>query len=211
MNFNVDVNIEEIQERLGDFKQKAPRVLCNSVNDTAKDARKLLAKQAREVYAVKSNKFQKNMTLKKAKPSNTVAVIKSKGKQMELIDFKTNPTKKTKVDSTKAKVFASGQMKNLIKSGADHNGKDLKAFIVKYQSGHVTVASRVPGETVTREIQGRNGNTYRVEADKIKSMSALAIPQMLKNKSKVYNEVKPMINRRMRVHLERHIERALRT
>lgn len=207
--FTCNANIEEIERQLGGMKKKAPNVLATAVNDTARDAKRLLAKQAKEEYSVASGKFQKAMTLKKAKPAKPVAVIEATGKQMELIDFKTNPKKRVAVEQIEAKVYKAGSMKPLIKKGADHNGKDLKSFIVQYQSGHVTVAQRIPGEETTRKIRGKNGTYYKVKADKIRSLPSLAIPQMLKNRKKVYDVVRPMVGEKLQQHVNRRIRKVL--
>lgn len=209
--FRCNTNIEEIEAKLGSMKKKAPNVLATAVNDTARDAKRLLAKQAKEEYSVASGKFQKAMKLEKAKPAKPVAVIRATGKQMELIDFKTNPKKRIPVEQVQAKVYKSGSLKPLIKKGADHNGKDLKSFIVQYQSGHVTVAQRVPGEETTRTIRGANGRDYRVKADKIRSLPAVAIPQMLKNRKKVYDVVRPMVGEKLQQHINRRVRKVLGT
>jgi hypothetical protein len=48
MRFKCDVNMTEIELKLGELKSQAPKILSDAVNDTAKDAKRLLAKTARE-------------------------------------------------------------------------------------------------------------------------------------------------------------------
>ncbi len=212
MKFKCDVNMTEIELKLGELKKQAPKVLSDAVNDTAKDAKRLLAKTAREQYTVASSKFQKAMKLKRANPSKPVAVIRATGKQMEVIEFKTNPKKRIdgSKDSVNTKIIKNNGMKALTKKGADHHGNDLKSFIVQYASGHVSVASRVPGEQTTKNVKGYGGKYYRVKVDKIRSIPAVSIPQMLRNKQRVYGVVRPVIQEKLQNNVNRRIRKVLR-
>ena len=162
-----------IEMALGNLKSESRKVLKNAVNATAKQAQADLAAKAKETYDVKKTRFTKAMGLRKATASRQEATITVTGEQLELHDFKSSPSTyksgRTQADAVKAKVLLSSAMKPLVKG-------DLKAFLVKFQSGHVTIAQR-KGES-------------RVPIKKLLSNS---IPKMVGNQDKVYGVVEPHI------------------
>lgn len=162
-----------IEMALGNLKSESRKVLKNAVNATAKQAQADLAAKAKETYDVKKTRFTKAMDLRKATVSRQEATIKVTGEQLELHDFKSSPSTykagRTQADAVKAKVLLSSAMKPLVKG-------DLKAFLVKFQSGHVTIAQR-KGES-------------RFPTKKLLSNS---IPKMVGNQDKVYGVVEPHI------------------
>lgn len=162
-----------IEMALGNLKSESRKVLKNAVNATAKQAQTDLASKAKETYAVKKGRFTKAMKLDKATESRQVATVRITGEQLELHDFKASPTSYrtggSRPDVVKAKVLLSSAMKPLEKG-------DLKAFLVKFQSGHVTIAQR----------RGKS----RLPVKKLLSNS---IPKMVGNQEKVYGVVEPHI------------------
>jgi hypothetical protein len=66
--FTVDDNgmVQAIANQLGEYADKAPTVLKQALNATAKDARSMLAEQAKDIYIVQKSKFNKAMTIKNA-------------------------------------------------------------------------------------------------------------------------------------------------
>ena len=74
--------LAEIEKKLGDMRNEAPKVLKNAINQTAKQARKELATEAQKKYVVKSGRFNKAMKIKKATARNFAAIIKTTGKAM---------------------------------------------------------------------------------------------------------------------------------
>lgn len=162
-----------IEMALGNLKGESRKVLKNAVNATAKQAQADLAAKAKETYDVKKTRFTKAMGLRKATASRQEATITVTGEQLELHDFKSSPSTyksgRTQADAVKAKVLLSSAMKPLVKG-------DLKAFLVKFQSGHVTIAQR-KGES----------------RFPIKKLLSNSIPKMVGNQDKVYGVVEPHI------------------
>ena len=183
----VDDKYDYIERRLGQFKAKAPKVMCKSINDTAKWARRELAKEARKTYTVKQGRFYKNMAIKNARYSNLEATIQSEGAPMKLVEFKYSAGKKT----TKAQVKLNGGLKALEKGG-------IKAFVNKISSksqsgrGHTGIAQRIGPERLP-----------------IKELFSNSIPVMIGNEKEVYGIVEPEIEKKLMQYVESHIKKVL--
>lgn len=181
--------LAKVEKKLGSMKKEAPKVLKNAINQTARQVRKELAEEAQKTYVVKSGRFNKAMKIKNATGGNLEATIKATGKVMDLKDFKVNPASvkngNDRPDSVKAKVLKSGGMKSLQK------GK-LKAFVVKFKSGHVAVAQRREKESKT-----------------IKTLYSNSIPKMLGNEKRVYGIVKPNIRKNLKENVDKQIRKVL--
>lgn len=181
--------LAQVEKKLGELKSEASKALKNAVNATAKQARKELAGTAQNTYEVKSGRFNKAMKIKNATKSRLEATIKAKGKPMELKDFKVSPASvKTGADRpkmVKAKVISSGSLKKLQKG-------DIKAFVVKFSSGHAAVAQRKGEEKLP-----------------IKTLYSNSIPKMIGNEKKVYGIVKPNIENNLRDNVNKQVAKIL--
>lgn len=168
---------EQIEKALGELKKKTPNVISTAANKTATEARKLLAKMAHEKYSVKKKyvKFQKKIDFTRAKVSKPTAVLKAKGKPLELYKFDVRPRtvdpKRRK--APKGKVLSASSMKSL-QTG------NLKAFIVRFINGfndeHITVAQRAGKERLP-----------------LKVLYAPSVPTMLASEKNVYGILKVQI------------------
>lgn len=188
LRFEFDEDLlHTIEDALGSMKSESRRVLKNAVNNTARDAKKDLAKKAQETYAVKQGRFTKAMKTQNATLSDPTATINVTGEQMELKDFKVSPaTYKTgpdKPDILKAKVLLSSSLKGLIKS-------NNKAFLVKFRSGHVSVAQR-----------------YYKSRLPIKKLLSNSIPTMIGSKERVFGVLEPEIYNTLMGNIIKEIER----
>lgn len=179
--------LHTVEDALGSMKSESRRVLKNAVNATARDAKKDLAKKAQETYAVKQGRFTKAMKTQNATLSDPTATINVTGEQMELKDFKVSPaTYKTgpdKPDILKAKVLLSSSLKGLMKS-------NNKAFLVKFRSGHVSVAQR-----------------YNKPRLPIKKLLSNSIPTMIGSKERVFGVLEPEIYNTLMGNIIKEIER----
>lgn len=143
IDYNIDVSgeLKKIREELGMLGGKDAAffdaAVASATNAAAKHARKMMAEQAQKTYALTNANFNKEMSIKKATKKNFTAVISSYGNAIELIRFKTNPAKiqQEPPEVVKAKVLKTSTLKPLEKNG-------IKAFMVKFKSGHVTIAER---------------------------------------------------------------------
>jgi hypothetical protein len=168
---------------------KSPQALKNAVNQTARQARKLLADKAKDAYTVKTGRCNKAMTIKSATTRNPTAIIIAKGSPMELKDFRVSPNKPgyNPKGTTRAKVYSSSVLKALEIRG-------IKAFVVQFRSGHVSVAQRVGQDRLP-----------------IKTLYSTSIPKMIGNEKEVYGVIEPKIqeilDRCVQVQVEKIISR----
>ena len=197
INFEIssDEAIKLIENRLGEMKSKAPATLKKAINKTAKQARKSLALKAQQTYTVKSVRFNKNMKIKNSTNNHLVATIKTTGKPMPLSNFR---TKSSNTDSTKAKVVKANKFKSLTIAGGETSGKDLKSFVVKFSSGHVAVAQRIPGTKM------KNKNK-----EQIKEFYSLSIPKMVGSEKRVYGQIRGQIRSNLKKNIDEEINKLL--
>lgn len=177
----IDDTLCYVEKRLGKLADKAPKVMCKSLNETAKWARREIAHDAQKTYTVKTGGFNKEMKIENARYSNLEATIKSEGAPIELFKFKYSAGKKT----TKAQVLKSGTLKALEKS-------NLKAFVIKFRSGHRSIAQRLGRERLP-----------------IKVFFSNSIPVMLGNEERVYGIIEPQIEKKLNERVEYHIKKVL--
>lgn len=181
--------LAKVERKLGRMKSEAPKALKNAINQTAKQARKELAAEAQKTYIVKSGRFNKAMKIKNATTASLEAVIKTKGSPLGLKDFKVSPATvrsgAARPDVVKAKVLKAGGMKPLQMS-------DLKAFVVKFKSGHVAVAQRKGAARLP-----------------IKTFSANSIPVMIGNEKRVYGIVRPNIEDNLKNNINKQVAKIL--
>lgn len=189
IEFQIDEGmLKTIEDALGDLKSESRKVLKNAVNKTAKQAKKDLAQKAQETYAVKQTRFTKAMTTKNATVGNPEAVINVTGAQLELKDFKVspatyNPTNRPSV--VKAKVLLASGLKGL-QAGT-------KAFLVKFKSGHVSVAQR------------RGPERYP-----IKKLLSNSVPKMIGSQKRVYGIIEPDIYDNLLANVQAEIAKVLK-
>lgn len=181
--------LAKVEKKLGSMKSEAPKALKNAINQTAKQARKDLATEAQKTYVVKSGRFNKAMNIKNATQSSMEATIKATGAPMELKDYKVSPatarTGANRPDLTKAKVLKAGSMKGLQKG-------NIKAFVAKFSSGHVSVAQRRGSARLPLKVLFSN-----------------SIPKMLGNEKRVYGVVRPTIEENLQENVNKQVRKIL--
>lgn len=189
--FSVDDNglIQTIADQLGDLRDKAPTVLKQALNATAKDARSKLAEQAQSIYVIQKSKFNKAMTIKNASAKKLEALVTAKGETLELIDFKTSPKKPStgsaRPDITTGKVLKSSGMKRLEVGG-------IKAFVAQFRSGHVSIVQRRGAERLP-----------------VRKLLSPSVPKMIGNEKEVYGKVEPEIASMLDANIRKYIDKTI--
>lgn len=85
--------VEYARKRLGDLQKKAPVVVRNAINKTAKEAKKKDERITKQTYTAKSDIH--SLEFKKATTGNLQAVLKDKGANVSMTHFKHYSGKKT--------------------------------------------------------------------------------------------------------------------
>lgn len=170
--FDMD-GLEEIESALGMMKDKSKYVLRAAINNTAKEVEKRMVTEANERYAIKGGKksIREANKTKKATVSNLAAIIEAKGAPLDLTKYKVSPAtyfpgSRGAPSWIKAQVLKSGKPKRMaLRPGA--SGDKYKGFVVKFSSGHIAFAERVPGTS----MRGRP------EKEAIRTLYAISKPK----------------------------------
>jgi hypothetical protein len=187
--------INDLQKNFDKSNSKFATALKKAINETAKQARKDIANEARVKYTIKNSGFNSAMKISSAKTSNLEAIISTKGNSNSLSKFKTK--KNTSESAAYAKVLKSNSLKALGLKSADDNGKDLKAFIVTMSNGHVAV--------VRRRNQEERSKSSSKKRNSIIEYQSLSIPQMLGNEKSIYGIIEPNIKENLRENINKHV------
>lgn len=210
--------LENIEERLGNLRDKAPKVLQKALNDTAKKTGRDLVKAAQERYRVKTIQFAKEIRYTYATQSRLTAVLQAKGSGLAASKFKLSPSKPTpqKTGSPAAKLAV------LKKTGPRtiENKFGLNAFVAKFQSGHIALVQRRPPKKYLskgwKERQQRwsawRKMTGRLDNTKIKEFYGPSVPKMLEKTGDIekFTEIsQPKILGNLRNAITKHINTEL--
>lgn len=196
--YEVDkAHYENIMKVLNGVQKDSKAILKKAINNTAKQARKSLASEAKETYAVKVSGFNKSMKLKSATVSNIEATIQSKGEALEIGKYKAQPFKvatgSNKPKQIKAKVLTESSMRALI------NG-DTKAFVAKFRSnGHVAVVER----DESRRMKSNPKKAF------LKKLLSPSVPQMLGNEKNIFGKIEPEIDDLLTLNIKSELQRVM--
>ena len=195
---NIDVDnkqLKYVENELDKMQKKTPSILKKAVNATARKAKSKLASKVIKRYATNSSEIRQAMQLKSAtvgQPSSTIMV---KGSMKEIKEFKVAPMEVSKgrnrVKYLTAKVLKSSSMKPLLGSP--------KPFVAQFESLHISVVRRVPGEYMKKKPPGK-----QKPKEKLEKLLSPSVTHMIGNDN-VYREVEPEI----RSILEKQIREAL--
>lgn len=195
--------LHEIESELGMLRDKSKIVLRGAINETAKLVNEGMISGAHQRYIFKKRKadIKKANTVKRAKVSNLEARVEANGPQNELLDFRVQPStyfpgSKGAPSWIKARALRSEKFKR-IALRPNASGDKYKAFVVKYQSGHLALAQRVPGKRM-------KSNPHK---EALKSLLSLSVPKM---EAVAYDEkLDGKVEDILAAHIETQIEKFL--
>lgn len=157
-SMTIGVDSSQVEERLGEIRNKAPAVIKVAANYTARETRKEMLRRALNRYAVNAKGKEKIQGLKqrvKATNANPAAVLwigGNAGMRSDLAYFRHQDTAahsgrdwKNGPEVFRAQVFKRGGMKKL--SGGDGGSK---GFLAHFSSGHIGMIQRVIGSSTDR-------------------------------------------------------------
>lgn len=217
---------KEVAKALGNIPQKAPLVIRNAVNETAKDARRVMIHEAKKRYALNSKGRQHLNDLKirqRAKVSDLGAELHiggpSQKKQMrnDLGYFKTIPNRPYMgVDVANApayfrgKVLKSGSMKQLT-----GQGKLSKGFLVKFTNGttddknHVGMVQRIIGSSGGPEKTRTGAPRWRNAQGNVEKIVTMGSPSAAAMHHVIWRQVEPQVQDTLEKKLEASIQKTL--
>jgi hypothetical protein len=83
--------LQEVEEKLGEYRKWAPLVLSRALNRAAASAKTSASKKVRESYTLKASDVNATFTVKRANPSSLSATVTSKSGAIGLDKFKISP------------------------------------------------------------------------------------------------------------------------
>lgn len=173
----VDENdLRRLENTLKYLGEKADKGLAKVVNKTAKETKKLLAKQSNSEYATTDlglRGFNNAMNVKTATGKNPVAEIISKDGSRELYKFKVSPKTATRKNGRRPRTFKAKVLK--ASSFKKMQTADIKAFVTTFKSGHTTLVERTPG----KRMRNRRGKGITKHNMALKALYAVPVPNML--------------------------------
>lgn len=203
IHFQVDMqDLTQIESALGMVRDKTKYMLRAAINATAKQTVTLFADEANREYYISKAKVKKTISIKNATVRTLTAVVTSAEPVNELYDFKVSPRTYIRGGGVpggyKGNVRRDKKAANLVlKPGAADD--QYKAFVVKYQSGHLTVGQRVPG----KQMKSKPGKEF------VKTLLSPSTPNMLGYEEGVYGVVEPQMYDLLQKSIQAQIQRFL--
>ena len=214
-NIAAALGLDELDKTVSD-------ILVKAINASA---RKVMAKMREDVsarYALADEtvlKRSKDGGLRKkklGKGADAGILLISKGPQLELSDYDIHPKPESyqdgKPQEVKGRVMQSASKKLLERKGA-------KAFLARFESGHVAVVQRRPGETYTwpgakkrmmKHEAAKPRRSWLPDMTRIKKLLAPSVPSLFGNEE-VFDGVGEMLREVMNQEIQKRIIKAMKT
>lgn len=130
-----ETGIEEVAQRLGEIRNKAPNAISNALNRSLTNVSATLKKEVRAKYHVKAGDIQKTLKIKRASAGKLSAEVRSSGSPISLEKFKVspktvNPRRKTQL---KIAIKKNGTKQILGAFIADVNGNKVFKRVSKHR------------------------------------------------------------------------------
>ena len=206
----IEVRVDEndwriLEHTLKYLGEDADKGLAKVVNKTAKEAKKVLAKQSNSEYATTDlglRGFNNAMKVKTATGKNPVAEIISKDGSRELYKFKVSPKTATRKNGRRPRTFKAKVLK--ASSFKKMQTADIKAFVTTFKSGHTTLVERTPG----KRMRNRRGKGITKHNMALKALYAVPVPNMLAGEHG-YLKASSMIDDVLQKNIDMEIEKLL--
>nr|DAS70435.1 MAG TPA: minor tail protein Z [Caudoviricetes sp.] len=206
----IEVRVDEndwrrLEHTLKYLGEDADKGLAKVVNKTAKEVKKLLAKQSNSEYATTDlglRGFNNAMKVKTATGKNPVAEIISKDGSRELYKFKVSPKTATRKNGRRPRTFKAKVLK--ASSFKKMQTADIKAFVTTFKSGHTTLVER----TLGKRMRNRRGKGITKHNMALKALYAVPVPNMLAGEHG-YLKASSMIDDVLQKNIDMEIEKLL--
>lgn len=221
-----DLTIELIGEKdvakaLGSVGQKAPLVIRNAVNETAKDARKVMIREAKARYAVNAagRRHLNDLKIRKrARVSDLGAELHIGGPSQkdamknDLGYFKVVPNRSFVGGDVanapkffKGKVLKNGGMKQL-----KGKGNLSKGFLVEFASGHVGMVQRDTSSESKSKVTKKSRVPRWTNADgKVEKLQTMGSPSAAAMHHVIWQQVEPQVQDTSEKKLDASIQKTL--
>lgn len=213
---------KEVAKALGSIPQKAPLVIRNAVNETAKDARKVMIREAKQRYVVNGAGRRHLNDLKvrqKARVSDLGAELHIGGPSQK--DAMKNDLGYFKVIPHKS--FVGGNVANapkhfrakVLRAGGMHpldgvRGKLSKGFLLQFKSGHVGMVQRKIGVESDRKITVKSKvPRWPSKNGIVEQLQTMGSPSAAAMHHVIWQQVEPQVQDTLEKKLETSIQKTL--
>lgn len=191
--------LKELNKKFEKLSSESPGEAKKAVNETAREAKKILAAGAKAKYTLKRSNFSGEMKLQSATVGRIEAIIRSTGEPIPLIQFKVSKGKR----ATKAQVLKKGSPKELKKASGD-----IKAFVNNIANrNQIRKKDTDKGKAGSRVIHVGVAQRKGKERLTINELYGSSVPKMLE---KTFDEKKSLIVEALKSNLDKHIETTMR-
>ena len=206
IHFQVDMqDLTQIEAALGMMKDKSKMVLRTAINNTAKQTVKLLVDEANKEYQFSQPaQVRKTLSVQKATTRTLTALVTSEGRVNELYNFMVKPRTYIRGGGVPggydAHTKRGAAYKNIYLKQNATSGDKYRAFVVKYKSGHMTIAQRRPD----RKMKSDPSKEF------VKTLLSPSVPNILGDENGVYGVVEPKMYDMLQQNIQQQILRYLR-
>lgn len=196
-NITIEIDgLDTVARALGDLQGRSPQALKVAVNQTAREARKLMIAAAKARYVVNAAGARHLNDLKqKKKASNTdlTATLFISKMRNDLGYFENDPTAAYTGGDVfthspsfyKARVLASSSLKPL-----PGKGNLSKGFLMEFQSGHIGMVQRVIGSRSKNTETARGRPRWTNERGDVEKLQTMGAPSATAMHSQVWPDVR---------------------
>lgn len=196
-NITIEIDgLDTVARALGDLQGRSPQALKVAVNQTAREARKLMIAAAKARYVVNAAGARHLNDLKqKKKASNTdlTATLFISKMRSDLGYFENDPTAAYTGGDVfthspsfyKARVLASSSLKPL-----PGKGNLSKGFLMEFQSGHIGMVQRVIGSRSKNTETARGRPRWTNERGDVEKLQTMGAPSATAMHSQVWPDVR---------------------
>lgn len=196
-NITIEIDgLDTVARALGDLQGRSPQAVKTAVNQTARQARKLMIAAAKARYVVNAAGARHLNDLKpkkRATNSSLTATLFISKMRNDLGYFENDPTQaytggdvfRHSPKFYKARVLASSSMKALPGEGAYSKG-----FLMQFQSGHIGMVQRIIGSSSKHTETARGRPRWQNGEGKVEKLQTMGAPSASAMHAQVWPEVR---------------------
>ncbi|WP_298023708.1 hypothetical protein [uncultured Dysosmobacter sp.] len=186
--------LDTVERALGDLRGKTPQALKVAVNQTAREARKMMIAAAKARYVVNAAGQRHLNDLKqkkKATNTNPAATLFISKMRNDLAYFENMPTTvysgmnvRHAPQFVKARVLADSGLKDLT-----GKGNLSKGFLAQFKSGHIGMVQRVIGSKSSHTVTESGRPRWRNAQGNVEKLQTMGAPSATAMHTQVWPEV----------------------
>lgn len=199
--------LETVERALGNLKSRTPQALKVAVNQTARQARRMMIAAAKARYVVNAagqRHLDELKQKKKATNSNPAATLYINTMRNDLAYFENVPSTvysgmnvRHAPQYVKARVLAESGLKNLT-----GKGNLSKGFLAKFKSGHIGMVQRIIGSESKHTVTASGRPRWTNADGKVEKLQTMGSPSA----TAMHRTIWPDVQDEVRIYLMACIE-----